>query len=333
MKNNSGEVIKRSRFQVVNIIKSEHPIGVKLTLIWRRCRNGVANIPVYFFLIAMSFVFILPFIYMILQSMINSQDLANPMVEWLPRDFNSVGDNYNLAIISLNYWDKLFMSLWTTALAVIGQLISCNFVAYGLARLKFKGNGIIFALVIFTLIIPPQVIMAPSFYMFSNNSPFGSFFNWSNTFLPVIVPCFFALGLTGGLFVFIYRQYFRSMPSELENAALIDGCGIFGAYFRVILPNAKSPMLVCFLLSFVWQWNNYLEPNIYIFSNKALNGNLPMQLSTMTQNIGSGMSQMLTNNTPVKMAATFLVVAPILLLFFVMQNQFMKSIERVGLAN
>ena len=327
MKNNTG-TIKQSRFQLINILRSEHDFKVKMQLVWRRCRNGVTNVPVYFLLIAMSFVFLLPFVYMIFRSMMTVQDINNvTLVKWLPRSLYF--DNYKTALVALNYWDKLVTSAWTTGIAVLAQIVSCTVVAYGLARLKFKLSGLIFGLVIFTLIVPPQVIIAPQFYMFSNNSPFGPLFNWTNTFAPIIVPCFFAMGLSGGLFVFIYRQYFRSMPEELENAALIDGCGIFGAFFRVILPNTKSPMLVCLILSLVWQWNNYFEPSIFITQPKVF-GNLPMQLNQMNANLGV-MAQRSTDG--VTMAATFFVIIPVLLVFFLLQNQFMKGIERVGLAN
>lgn len=332
---------KVTSFPLIGILKSDMSWKLKLQLIWRRWKGGLINIPVYFVLIALAFVFLLPFVYVILRSMMTSVDLMNStMVKWLPRGFNL--DNYTLAIQSLNYWEKLWTSVWTTGLAVIGQLISCTLVAYGLARVKFKGSGFIFGLVIFTLIVPPQVTIAPNFIMFSKNGFFGTDFfvnlfpslaeegySWVNTFLPVIVPCFFGLGLSGGLFIFVYRQFFKGMPAELENAALIDGCGIFSTYFRIILPNAKSPMLVCLILSLVWQWNNYFEPSIFIPQAKEF-GNLPMQLNVLSQNLGAFSSRM---NDAVTMAATFLVMLPVIIVFFLLQNQFMKGIERVGLAN
>lgn len=326
---------------LIGILKSDMSWKLKLQLIWRRWKSGLINIPVYFVLIALAFVFLLPFVYVILRSMMTSVDLMNStMVKWLPRSFNL--DNYGLAIQSLNYWEKLWTSVWTTGLAVIGQLVSCTLVAYGLARVKFKGSGFIFGLVIFTLIVPPQVTIAPTYIMFSTNGFFGSDFfvnlfpslaaenySWLNTFLPVIVPCFFGLGLSGGLFIFVYRQFFKGMPAELENAALIDGCGIFSTYLKIILPNAKSPMLVCLILSLVWQWNNYFEPSIFVTQVKEY-GNLPMQLNILSQNLGAFSSRM---NDAVTMSATFLVMLPIIIVFFLLQNQFMKGIERVGLAN
>lgn len=325
----------------IGILKSDMPWTTKAQLIFRRWKGGLINIPVYFVLIALSFVFLLPFAYVILRSMMTSVDLLNStMVKWLPRSFNL--DNYRLALQSLNYWEKLWTSVWTTGLAVIGQLISCTFVAYGLARIKFKGNGLIFGLVIFTLIVPPQVTIAPTYIMFSSNGFFGSDFfvslfpelakngyNWLESFLPIILPCFFGLGVSGGLFIFIYRQFFRGLPAELENAALIDGCGVFSTYIRIILPNSKPPMLVCLILSLVWQWNNYFEPSMFITQIREY-GNLPMQLNVLSDNLGAFGSRM---NDAVTMASTFLVMLPIIIVFFLLQNQFMKSIERVGLAN
>lgn len=333
MKNNA--VLKESRFPVIGIMRSQLPMKTKLELVWRRCKNGVTNIPVYFLLIAMSFVFLLPFVYMIFRSLMDSVSIMNAtLVKWLPRSFTDFS-NYSLVINKMDYWNKLWTSLWTTGLGVLGQLLTCTFVAYGLARIKFRGSGLIFGLVIFTLIVPPQVTIAPTYIMFSNNSPFNLFFgteifNLTETFWPMILPCFFGLGLSGGLFIFIYRQFFRGMPEELENAALIDGCGVFGSYFRIILPNAKSPMLVCLLLSMVWQWNNFFEPSVFI-KNVSVNGNLPMQLLGLGAIVNDASA--VNANNGIHMAGTFLVVLPIILVFFLLQNQFMKSIERVGLAN
>jgi multiple sugar transport system permease protein len=116
----------------------------------------------------------------------------------------------------------------------------------------------------------------------------------------------------------------------LENAALIDGCGIFSAFVRIILPNSKSSMLVGIILSMVWQWNNYFEPSIYI-QKTDLFGNLPMQLENIAKNVGSTFAGDV--NAGVTMAATFFTVLPIIIVFFLLQGRFMKGIERVGLAN
>jgi multiple sugar transport system permease protein len=202
--------------------------------------------------------------------------------------------------------------------------MSCSLVAYGIARIKFKLSGVIFALILFIMIVPPQTLIMPSYIMFCN------VFNWYDTFLPMIVPCFFAMGLNGGLIIFVFRQFFRGLPSELENAALIDGVGIFGAYFRVIFPNTMSAVLITSILSLVWQWNNSFEPSIYIKSISK--GTLSMQLTVLQDKI-SAVYGGVDFNLGIKMAATMLVLLPIIVIFFALQGRFMKSMVSTGLAN
>lgn len=317
MKNN--KVLKSG---TIGILKSDLSNKIKAQLIFRRIKGGFGNVPIYVMLVALSFIFILPFFYMIARSFMTPMDLtAGSAVKWLPRQVTL--NNYKYALMGLNYLPKLWVSFYTTALCVIGQMVSCSFIAYGLARIKFKGNNLVFALVIFTLIVPPQTIIVPLYIQYAG-------MGWTNTFLPMIVPSFFGFGLNGGLFIFIFRQFYKGLPEELENAALIDGCGIFQSYFRIILPNTKSAFLVSTILSLVWNWNNYFEPSVYIL-DVGKYGNLPMQLENLVGNAGSQFSGNINGGTD--MAATFLCVLPILIIFFFLQGRFMKSIDRVGLAN
>ena len=151
-----------------------------------------------------------------------------------------------------------------------------------------------------------------------------------NTIVPLILPSFFSLGLNGGLFVFLFRQFFKSMPKELENAALIDGTGVFGAYFKIMLPNASSAMLVTLILSFIWQWNNYFEPSLYIREQDRYT--LVMMLSNLSAT-AQGTLGASTFNNGVNLAATFLCALPLIIVFFVLQKRFTKGIETSGLAN
>lgn len=282
--------------------------------------SGIVNLITYVFLIALSIIFLAPFIYMIGHSLMSAEDLIDPNVNWLPRNFVFI--NYSYAFEILDYMPRLFKSLGIVLLAVLGQVISCSFVGYGLARVKFKGNGLIFALVIFSMIIPPQCIIVAQYLMFSK-------INVLETYFPIIFPCFLSLGLSGGLFTFLFRQYYRGVPKELENAALIDGTGLFGAYFRIVFPTAAPTILVTSILSLIWQWNNSFEPSVYI-KNPA-DKTLPMLLNDLGNGalgFGGGGS---TNG--IRLAATLLCVLPLVIIFFVLQKYLMKGIESSGLAN
>ena len=158
---------------------------------------------------------------------------------------------------------------------------------------------------------------------------------WANTLLPLIVPNFFGFGLRGGLYIFVFRQFFIGLPKELEEAAQIDGCGALRTYIRIILPNAKPAIVVNAILSMVWHWNDYYEPVFYITSSdKRL---LPQVLASVAYHIrNSAGADSLANEEAVYtlgvlMAAAVLVLLPIVLVFFLLQRQFMEGIEHTGI--
>lgn len=282
--------------------------------------KGTTNLATYIFLIALSVIFLAPFIYMIGHSLMSAEDLIDPNVNWIPRNFVFI--NYYYAFEILDYFPRLLMSLEIVIIAVFGQVISCSFVGYGLARIKFKLNGLIFAMVIFSMIIPPQCVIVAQYLMYSK-------INVLETYFPIIFPCFLSLGLNGGLFTFLFRQYYRGVPKELENAALIDGTGLFGAYFRIVFPTAAPTILVTSILSLIWQWNNSFEPSVYIKNPE--DKTLPMLLNDLgsgTLGFGGGGS-----NNGIILAATLLCVLPLVIIFFLLQKNLMKGIESSGLAN
>ncbi len=291
----------------------------------RLSKKGVGtvagNIVTYAVLISLTVIFLAPFVYMLSRSVMSAKDLADYYnVKWLPRSF--VFENYSYAFRILDYWRTLARSLVYAGLATLFQVVSCSFVAYGLARIKFRGSGILFGLVIFALIVPPQTIIVTQYVLYSN-------MGLVDTAIPFILPCLFSLGLNGGLFTFIFRQFYKGMPAELENAALIDGTGIFGAYFRVIMPNASASILVTSILSFIWHWNDYFEPTIYITDRDAYS--LTMMLQNLSSNLSAMGSGVFTNG--INLAATFLCALPVIVIFFILQRRFMKGIETTGLAN
>ncbi len=279
------------------------------------------NLVTYAMLIALSGIFLAPFVYMLGGSVMSNKDIADVNVTWIPRSI--VWDNYSYAIMAMDYFKRLALSFLISGVCVLGQVVSCSFVGYGIARIKFKLNPIVFVFVLCSMIVPPQTLIVSQYLMFSK---------WGivHTWLPVILPCFFSLGLNGGLFVFIFRQYYRGMPKELENAAMLDGLGSFGTYFRIMVPSASSIMLVTSILSFIWQWNNYFEPSIYINSEKFYTVTMMLR-STIFVNAVSGGGISYTSG--ISLAATVLSSMPVIIIFFILQKRFVKGIETAGLAN
>lgn len=284
----------------------------------------IFRIAFYLVLFDLAFIFMYPFIRMIIQSIKTSEDLADMTVKWLP---NKVFlENYSIAINSLSFMKYFKNSVIVTLLSIIGHVVSCSFIAYGFARYKFRGREILFGLVIFSLIVPAQVLVFPLYIQYSKMS-------WLNTYLPITVPTFFGFGLRGGLFIFLFRQFFMGLPYELEDAARIDGCGSFRIFWNIMLPISKASILVCSVLSMVWHWNDYFEPSVYLA--KSAMALLPSRLPSLFDALNAEQVVDPTNpiiyNEAIVLAATFLVILPLLIAYTFLQKSFMEGVERSGI--
>jgi multiple sugar transport system permease protein len=285
-------------------------------------KKVIFKILFYLLLFDLAFVFLYPFIIMIVDSLKTDGDLYNITVKWIPSklEFN----NYVIAFKKLNYFRYLKNSIFVATAATLGHLLSCASVGYGFARYQFKGKGILFAIVILAIIVPVQVIIFPLYMQYSN-------WDWVDSFLPIIVPSFFGFGLSGGFFIFLFRQFFSSLPYEMEEAARIDGCGAISTFFRIMMPMARSSLLVGLVLSMVWHWNDYFEPNVYISSHEKFM--LPSRLPVLYGLLNSEeYDAIMVNDTEnvifnfaMLMAATFLVILPILIIYAFLQKNLWKE--------
>ncbi|HOJ10111.1 MAG TPA: carbohydrate ABC transporter permease [Clostridiales bacterium] len=296
--------------------------------------DRVFRIGTYILLFDLAFVFLFPFFYMIVTSLKTNADLYNFTVNWVPRTVKI--QNYVIAFRALDYIKYLKNSLILTLLGTAGHILACSFIGYGFARYDFPGKTLLFSIVILSLIVPVQTIIIPQYMIFCN-------LKWLNTYLPMIVPTFFGYGLKGGLFIFIFRQFYLGLPKALEDAAKIDGCGFFRTYWNIVLPVAQSALLVTLVLSLVWHWNDFYEPSIYI--SKMMKTPLPSRLNELVNLVNTppseeifdslieleAMEEEMAINNAVLMAGTFLVVIPVMTAFAFLQSKFMQGIERTGL--
>lgn len=295
----------------------------------KRPDSIIGKIFIYAFLIGISYIFMFPFLYMAITSVKNYSDLYDFTVMWVPRELH--WENYAIAFKLLEFWKHFGNSILVTLLATLGHMLSCSFVAYGFARYKFPGKNILFFILLLLIIIPPQVIIIPSYMLYSN-------VGWERTFLPLIVPCFLGSGLKGGLFIYIFRQFYLNLPKDIENAAKIDGCNYLQTYFRIVVPMGSSVSLVSLILSVVWHWNDYYEPSIYATGKDMIL--LPQKTYMLTEFVSNPplelISQFVTEegnpiNTATLMAGTVICLAPLLIMFAFLQTRFMEGIERTGL--
>ena len=286
-------------------------------------------------IIGLGFMIIQPVIMQLSSSFKSISDLYDGSVYLIPK--NPTLYNYRRVWEYLEYPLRFVNSLLYCGGCSLLQLASCTLVAYGLARFKFKGRGIVMGMVIFTLIIPPQTVLLSLYLQFQYFSPLSIFtlgmslkgINLIGTPWPLLILSATAVGFKNGLYIFMLRQHFKNLPKALEEAASIDGCGAFQSFFRVVLPGALPMMASILLFSFVWQWNDYfyttiLTPGMKIFTT-VLSGT-GSSIARMDGQVIGNMQNMLYDS-----AAFVLFIIPLIVLYLFTQKGFVQSIERSGL--
>lgn len=298
----------------------------------RKVRSFGSNLFHYAVLASLSFVFIYPMLYIVSQSFMQANDIADATVKWIPKELSF--EHFRFAFDRLNFWGSFMNSTVTSLGPAVLQIVSCAIVGYGFARYRFPGHTLLLGLVLFTFLVPPQTIVVPLYMFFSD-------LGWINTVLPFLVPSAFGHGLRGALFVLIFIQFFRGLPFQLEESARIDGAGAFRTFRSIMLPLAGPAMLVVFLFSVVWHWNDVFQPNLYLMLTDHYN--LPQRLMILdTQGeqrlsdaqklMGGGLIGSVPTNYNRSMAGALLTILPLVILYGYAQRYFVESLERTGLA-
>jgi multiple sugar transport system permease protein len=258
-----------------------------------------------------------PLLWMILTSLKPDWQIVESPPRWMPEEF--AWRNYGLAISS----ESTHFPLWTrntliiAALAVIGTTFSSAVVAYGFARIRFPGRGALFALMLSTMMIPFPVTMVPLFSIFvwlGKHTPFP----WLGTSKPLWAPAWFGSAFS----IFLLRQFFVTIPDELSEAARIDGCSEWGIFWRIMLPLSRPALSVVALFTFMWAWRDFLGP--LIFLQRPSQYTLSLGLQTFQSQHGSTPWNQL-------MAASVLVILPVVVLFFIAQKTFIEGIATTGM--
>lgn len=280
----------------------------------------------------LSFVILYPLIYMVSCTFRERSDMSDPTVMWIPR-------HYTLQVLketikAMDFWNTLKNTLVLNIGCSLVQVLSCAITGYGFARFKFKGKGILFGIVIMMILVPTQVISLPLYTQFRYFGIKGLFtINLIDKMATMYLPAVTANGIRSGLMILIFRQFFKGLPRELEDAAYIDGCGPLKTFIRVMVPNAASAFLTVFLFSVVWYWNDYYVSSTFFTNNKTV--------ALMLQNLDSQLKMALFNDASVeispreqivwKEAGCLLSITPILVLYVCLQKHFTEGIERSGL--
>ncbi|WP_413371807.1 carbohydrate ABC transporter permease [Paenibacillus taichungensis] len=298
---------------------------LKALLMGRNLSDGLlAKLIIYVLLSIVAYLYLQPLLYMITTMLKTVSDLLDPSVKWIPRVVT--WENMTKAYEGLQYPEALRNTAVIALTCSLVQVLICSMTGYALARLAIPFKGLITALVLLTFLIPPQVIIIPLYVIFSKLGLLNSLFVF-------LVPAIFGQGLKGALFILIFRQFFKSQPPSLEEAAKLDGASAARLYFRIMLPLAQSACLVVFLFSFIWYWNMYYEPSMFLAKGFTP---LSIRLDNLEEVLNpSLLSSQESVNNPVtegtKMAAAFLIIFPPMLIFMFLQRWFITGIERTGI--
>jgi multiple sugar transport system permease protein len=207
------------------------------------------------------------------------------------------------------FLDALANSVVVTTLVVAGTVLSSSLVAFALARIRFRGNRALFLLMLATMMLPGQVTLIPLFLLFRN-------LGWIDTLLPLIVPAFFG----SAFFIFMYRQFIAQVPEALVEAAKVDGWGWLGVWWHVMLPLCRPVTAICAVFTFIYTWNDFLAPLIYLHSDEQ--ATLAVALNSFRNQYGG------VNKVNLLMAASLVTMLPCILLFLVAQRQFIEGLGK-----
>lgn len=219
-------------------------------------------------------------------------------------------ENFILAVTKVPFGRYLMNTMIVVFFGTIGTVVSCTLVAYGFARFRAKAFPILFLILLSTIMLPPQVTLIPTFIVFKK-------IGWYDTLLPLIVPAFFANAWD----VFLLRQFFMTLPTELDDAARIDGCGPFGILWHVIIPQSYPVLATVTIFTVIYAWNDFYAPLIYLQSQEHWTLALGLQ----------SFNAVYTNQGHLLMAASTLMVIPPILMFFFAQKLFIQGVVISGI--
>lgn len=303
----------------------------------------------YALLIGLGFLILSPIFSMISTTLKHPRELGSPVSVWIPATISN--EHAVMAYETLNYAKTLPYTFLTISLQALLQIFSAALAGYSFARLPFKGQKFLFAGVILTIIVPAQAISLPQYLNFRFFDIFGiveavrgNSLNLLGSPIGLYMLAFFGQGLKSGLYIYIFRQGFRSLPRELEESAFVDGSGYIRTFFTIVLPNLSATILTVGVLAFVWNWNDHYFVNLFGVGQQNLMVRFTSASSKMDQTlqttsralpaIGDNFELLLKNplyQQAVADAMSLLVVLPLIIGYLLVQNRFVQSAERSGI--
>lgn len=266
------------------------------------------QILVYSLLCLLGAIFLVPFFWMVSTSLKAESQIFVFPPKWIPEPV--LWSNYPNAVSAIPFWTYAYNTIFITGFNILGVLISSSLVAYSFARLRWPGRNQLFVILLATMMLPGQVTMIPVFLLFKE-------LGWVNTFLPLIVPAFFG----NAFYIFLLRQFFLTIPVDLEDAARVDGCPRLLTYWHVILPLSKPALATVGVFTFMGTWNDFMGPLIYLSSENRKT--LALGLQSFVWEHGAEWALL--------MAVSTMMLLPLLILFFLAQRYFIEGITLTGI--
>lgn len=273
-------------------------------------RRRLAAVARHALLIVVSVAFMLPFYWMVISALKADDMVFSQPIQWWPNTIR--WDNF---VTAANYPGFPFLrflwnSIFYAGLVTIGTVISCAAVGYGFARLRFPGRDLLFVMTLATLMIPTVVTFIPTYILFKALGLLGGY-------APLIAPAF----LGNGFFIFMMRQFFRGMPTELSDAARVDGASEFRIFWQIILPLVQPALIVMAVFTFLWTWHEFFGPLIYLTDNTQYPLSLGLYAFRSQRSTEWGLM----------MAGSVLTTLPLILIFFFAQRYFLEGVKMTGL--
>lgn len=341
-------MIKKKEKPKTAVVQRRIPKGREEWLFWFRRKGGgfFMSFLRYALIICIGQIILMPILQMISATFMSPEEVGNPISTWIPGTFST--EHLVVAYTLLNYPKALLYTLLTTAAQVLLQVLSAAITGYSFARIRNKKIQKLFAVVILTIVVPPSVLMLPQYLFFRSFDIFGiikaitgSPINLLGNPVTLYILDFCGMGLKSGLYIYIFRQFFRGLPRELEEAAHMDGCGFVQTLFRIIMPNAVPGIITVGVLSFVWNWNDTYYSNLFVGNRLNLMIRLNQISADMTNNL-QGVSGKVPGDFifnyksvlyqgSVLTTSSLLVILPLIVLFMFIQKRFVESASNAGI--
>ena len=308
-------------------------------LLKRRAGQVTISVVRALLMFGLCFMIIQPLVTRFSVSLMAAEDLYDSTIRLLPR--NVTLDNYRIVAELTSMPTSMINTAWISLVMSICQVFSTTLVAYGFARYEFPLKKFWFACVVMLIIIPPQTIQTALFTSFTHFDIFGIFkattgsdINLRSSLIPYTLMCLTCMGLKDGLYIYMLRQYFKSVPESLEEAAYVDGCGTLRTFVKIMLPDAVPTIASCFLFSFVWQWTDLFYTRNFISGYKVYS----RELSNITSIMGKYFARNATENVTVPLGrqmqligiGVFICCVPLIILYAFTQKTFVQSLTMTG---